>query len=69
MHFVYNITYNISIKENLNMSRKYFIFEWNFIYFQIKLNKYKGGKKLWQGGKKIMTGWKENYDRVGKKLQ
>jgi len=60
MYFIYNINYNITIKENLNMY---------FIYFQIKLNKYKGGKKLWQGGKKIMTGWKENYDRVGKKLQ
>ena len=61
MYFVYNISYNITIKENLNMSRKYFIFEWNFIYFQIKLNKYKGGKK-------IMTGWKENNTRVEIKL-
>ncbi len=26
-------------------------------------------RKLYQGGKKIMTGWKENYTMVGKKLQ
>ena len=55
--FINNICYNLTNKENLNMSIKYFIFECLFIYFQIKLNNYKGGKK-------IMTGWKENNTRV-----